>query len=183
MPFTNSSKQSGILRHGMARSVFGLLLALALALFLAWMFRDRISLTAGLSDASYEGPGAGYPTQIYYGPANSIAVLPFENTNAGGVANDESFLAAGFSETLINQLVKNPKLQVTAASSALYFKGRQGSLPIVAERLRVSHLLEGTIRESDENFHITVRLVRVNPDKELWSDSFDRSYRELPQLV
>ena len=187
MPFTNYSKQSGILRHGMARSVFGLLLALALALFVAWMFRDRISLTVDLSDASNsnasnEGPGAGYPTQIYYGLANSIAVLPFKNTNAGGVANDKSFLAAGFSESLINQLVKNPKLQVTAASSAFYFMGRQGNLPIVAERLRVSHLLVGTIREGDESIHITVRLVRVNPDKELWSDSFDRNYQELPQL-
>ena len=79
MPFNNSSKQSGILRHGMARSVFGGLLALALALFVAWMFRDKISLTASLSNASNsnasnERPGAGYPTQIYYGPANSIAV-------------------------------------------------------------------------------------------------------------
>ncbi len=182
MPFNNSSKQSGILRHGMARSVFGGLLALALALFVAWMFRDRISLTAGLSNATNERPGAGYPTQIYYGPANSIAVLPFENTNSGGSSNDESFLAAGFSESLIDLLVQNPKLQVTAASSAFFFKGGQGGLPIVAERLRVSHLLEGAIRESDDNLHITVRLVRVNPDKELWSDSFDRSYRELPQL-
>ena len=60
--------------------------------------------------------------------------------------------------------------------------GRQGNLPIVAERLRVSHLLVGTIREGDESIHITVRLVRVNPDKELWSDSFDRNYQELPQL-
>ena len=88
MPFTNYSKQSGILRHGMARSVFGLLLALALALFVAWMFRDRISLTVDLSDASNsnasnEGPGAGYPTQIYYGLANSIAVLPFKKYERG----------------------------------------------------------------------------------------------------
>jgi TolB-like protein/Tfp pilus assembly protein PilF len=182
MPFNRSARQSGILRHGVARRVFGSLLALALALFVAWMFRDRISLTAGLSNASNEGPGAGYPTQIYYGPANSIAVLPFENTNSGGASHDESFLATGFSESLIDQLVQNPKLQVTAASSAFYFKGRQGDLPIVAERLRVSHLLEGVIRESDDNLHITVRLVRVNPDKELWSESFDRSYRDLPQL-
>jgi tetratricopeptide (TPR) repeat protein len=49
----------------------------------------------------------------------------------------------------------------------------------MAERLKVSHLLVGSIRQTRDVLHVTARLFNVKSDKELWSAAFATTALEL----
>jgi len=172
MPFNDHSKRRHVLCQGTACRLAAWLSVLVLVLVLAFFYGDRFAITARPISDPPDRPGAGYPTQIYYGPANSIAVLPFDNERPAVASTADSFLPAGFAESLITQLLGNPKLQVTSRSSSFFFKDDQVELSIVAERLKVTYLLEGSIQEVAGKVRVKARLLRMNPDKELWSESF-----------
>src|SRR5215472_9914003 len=53
--------------------------------------------------------------------ADSIAILPFENT---GHHPDMEYLSDGITETIINNLSKLPGLRVVPRTSAFHYKGR-----------------------------------------------------------
>ena len=187
MSLNDLLKSRLIRRKGIGSRVVAWLSVLVVALVLAFFYRDRFAITAGSISEPHGGPAAGYPTQIYYGPANSIAVLPFAAVpfnDEGPVAESaaDSLLPAGFADSLIDQLVQNPELQVTSRSSSFFFNQDQVELPVIAERLKVTHLLEGSFQEVAGGVRIKVRLFRVNPDKELWSGSFIGAHAELPGL-
>ena len=182
MPVIVSPKNFRAACHGMARSLVVWLMASVLVVALAFFYADRIGVKIQPGPVSGESSKPGYPSQVYYGPANSIAVLAFEDSGPGGNSSSESFLAAGFSDSLIRRLVQNPKLQVTSASSSLYFQGAQVELPVLAERLKVSHILEGSFQEMENSLQFTARLVRIDPNKELWSDAFITTKSELQLL-
>ncbi len=101
----------------------------------------------------------------------SVAVLPFVDMSD---KKDQEYFADGLSELLIDRLAMVPGLHVPARTSSFYFKGRQATVPEIAEALGVAHLLEGTVRKSGNTVWITARLVRVDNGYQVWSETFDR---------
>ena len=77
----------------------------------------------------------------------AIAVLPFSN-----MSNDkeQEYFSDGLSEELLNVLSKNPKLQVTSRTSAFSFKGTKTDLKTIAQKLNVTHVLEGSVRKAGD---------------------------------
>ena len=153
--------------------------AVVLLAALAWLYGDRIALNPAPGALPHDRPDKVFPTQIYYGPPNSLAVLPFKMEEAEGALSGNSFLSRGLAESLITQLVPVSGLQVTAPGSSLFFQAGAVELPIMAERLKVSHLLTGNIRQNGDEVHITVRLFDVKSDKDLWSEGFATTLQEL----
>jgi TolB-like protein/Tfp pilus assembly protein PilF len=182
MSFSEHFKSRQVLCKSTACKVVTGLVVLILVVAVVFMQRDRLALTAGSISEPVEGLDRTYPSQIYYGPPNSIAVLPFQQEGEGAALATESFLLYGFAEALIDQLVQNPDLQVTSASSSSLFPAGAVEMPIVAERLKVTHLLYGSIYESGDRIRIMVRLLNAKADKELWSESFDTRRPVLPAL-
>jgi TolB-like protein/Tfp pilus assembly protein PilF len=111
-----------------------------------------------------------------------VAVLPFEPETRGTAPAPEPFLSWGLADSLITRLVQFPGLQVTASGSALFFEAGLVELQILAERLKVSHLLTGSIRQDGDQVHLIARLIDVKSDKELWKESFATSLDQLPAI-
>jgi TolB-like protein/Tfp pilus assembly protein PilF len=108
----------------------------------------------------------------------SIAVLPFENLSGP----DDDYFADGITDEIMNALLQLPGLRVAARSSCFAFKGRRDDLRAIGDKLRVSTVLEGTVRRSGQRLRITVRLADAADGYQLWSENYDREMTDVFEL-
>ena len=106
----------------------------------------------------------------------SIAVLPFVDMSE---KLDQEYFSLGLSEELLNLLSKVPELSVAARTSAFSFKGKSDDIPTIGKRLRVAHVLEGSVRKSGDRVRITVQLIRADSGYHLWSETYDRKFEDI----
>jgi TolB-like protein/Tfp pilus assembly protein PilF/predicted Ser/Thr protein kinase len=109
-------------------------------------------------------------------PEKSIAVLPFVNMS-GDKAND--YFSDGISEEMLNLLAKVPQLKVTARVSSFSFKGKELDVPEIARRLRVAHVLEGSVRKTGDQVRITAQLIHAADGFHMWSETYDRKLDDI----
>ncbi len=106
----------------------------------------------------------------------SIAVLPFVN-----MSDDpgNEYFSDGISEELLNVLVKVEGLRVASRTSSFSFKGKDTSIPDIADALNVEHVLEGSVRKAGDTIRITAQLIDVKTDSHLWSETYDREFEDI----
>ncbi len=102
---------------------------------------------------------------------NSIAVLAFEDLSPQG---DHEYLSRGIAEELLNMLARVPDLRVVGRTSAFSFAGKDVTIPEIGEQLNVNHVLEGSVRRSDDRLRITVQLLEADPDRHVWSETYEQ---------
>ena len=107
---------------------------------------------------------------------NSVAVLPFENVSGD---SDDDYLVNGLSDELRDQLGRVEGLQIAARSSSVAAKERVLDAMTASRQLGVAMLVEGSVRRRGNDLIVSVQLVDGNSGLSRWSDSFDRSPREL----
>ncbi len=106
----------------------------------------------------------------------SIAVLPFRNISADP-ANE--YFSDGLSEELLNALSKIRGLRVAARSSSFQFKGKAEEIRAIAEKLKVTSVLEGSVRKSGNQVRISAELVNADDGFQLWSETYDRELNDI----
>ena len=106
----------------------------------------------------------------------SIAVLPFVNMSGD---EENEYFSDGLTEELLNLLAKVDDLRVSSRTSSFAFKGKDTSLPSVAHQLKVSNILEGSVRKSGVNVRITAQLIDVATDSHIWSETYDRKLDDI----
>ena len=125
----------------------------------------------------------GFYAYQYLSPANgqidSIAVLPF--TNATG-DREADFLAEGIAETLINDFTKIPELKVTARSTALRFRGREGDPRTVGKELGVGSMLTGRVTQRGEDISIQVDLINASDGTQIWGHRYEGNLIDLVNI-
>ena len=109
-------------------------------------------------------------------PAKSIAVLPFANQ---GGDKDQQFFSDGLSEDFITALSQFAGLKVIGRNSAFQFRESKESARTIGERLAVAHLLEGSVRRAGATVRISAELINVRDGSTLWSQHYDRPYKDL----
>jgi TolB-like protein/DNA-binding winged helix-turn-helix (wHTH) protein len=168
-----SGVQSAGTRHGWRWAALGLpLLALAGWLVSSW-FRieaPRPGLTA--NDAP-SGAAAFSP------PPRSIAVLPFANLSGDP---GQEYFSDGLSEELLNHLSSIDGLQVAARTSSFSFKGKDTDIGVIARKLNVGAVLEGSIRRSGHTVRISAQLVNAVTGFHMWSETYDRNLGDMLTL-
>jgi TolB-like protein/Tfp pilus assembly protein PilF len=151
-----------------------------IVLAIAFIVADRVWLSPRLarqmevaavavSDAE-KAPEPEAVESLY--PPNSIAVLPFDNMSGDP---DNEYFSDGISEELLNLLANIPELQVTARTSSFSFKDQNVEIPEIAKRLKVAHVLEGSVRKAGNQVRITAQLIKTDDGYHLWSESYDRA--------
>jgi len=116
------------------------------------------------------------------GKKESIAILPFVP-----FSNDveDEFFADGMVEELLNLLAKIPDLQVAARTSSFAYKGVSNKTIVeIGRELGVDTILEGSIRKNDttNKIRVTAQLIKVSTGEHLWSETYDREYRDIFQI-
>jgi TolB-like protein/DNA-binding winged helix-turn-helix (wHTH) protein/Tfp pilus assembly protein PilF len=109
-------------------------------------------------------------------PERSIAVLPFEDLSPAG---NQDYFADGLAEELISLLTRLPALRVAARNSAFAFRGQNLDAAQIAERLKVAHVLTGSVQRMGEQVRVTAQLVDARAGYQLWSDTYDRTLDDI----
>jgi TolB-like protein/Flp pilus assembly protein TadD len=131
------------------------------------------SLTFDSDDASAGGSASPPPAAAPPPPtlaAQSIAVMPFIDLTSG---EDKGYFADGLAEELIALLGQSPSLRVVPRTASFYYKGKDVEMTTIAERLRVNHILEGSVRVGDERVRVLATLSDARSATLLWSESFE----------
>jgi TolB-like protein len=106
----------------------------------------------------------------------SIAVLPFANMSADA---EQEFFSDGIAEEILDALTKVPGLRVASRTSAFQFKGQRPDLVEVATKLRVAHVLEGSVRRAGNRVRISAQLISAADGFHVWSSIYDRELTDI----
>jgi len=96
----------------------------------------------------------------------TIAVLPFANLTGDP---EQEVIADGLAEEVANQLAAIADLRVTGRASSFSFKGKNEDLRVIAKKLDVGNLLEGSLRADGTMLRITVQLIDGSDGTRRWS--------------
>ena len=137
--------------------------ALLVVLVLGWYFHGQPTFRK--SDAATSTAMAHAISE------KSIAVLPFVNMSADP---DQEYFSDGIAEELLNRLAQFSDLKVAARTSAFQFKGKNLDIGDIGRRLKVRHVLEGSVRKAGARLRITAQLIDSDSGYHLWSETYDR---------
>ena len=85
-------------------------------------------------------------------------MLPFENLSDD---KEHAFFADGVQDDILTKLGKIADLKVISRASVMQYRGKQ-DVRQIGNALRVSHVLEGTVRRSGGKVHVNAQLVDAN---------------------
>ena len=105
-----------------------------------------------------------------------LAVLPFQQIDeAGGV----SFLSEGAAEELSSRLGSIENIALAGRTSVQSLQEESLTLPRLAEKLNVTHLIEGTVHRRSDGITLSIRLIDGASGMQLWEDQMDTNEVDL----
>src|SRR5882724_11058935 len=107
--------------------------------------------------------------------ANGIAILPFENLSDD--KSDASFVD-GMQDDVLTKLARIADLKVISRTSVMDYRGKR-NLRQIGNDLRVSHVLEGSVRRTGTQLRLNAQLIDTRSDTHVWAGQYDRELNEL----
>jgi adenylate cyclase len=106
----------------------------------------------------------------------SVCVLPFANMS-GDV--EQEYFSDGISEDIITDLSKVSALSVLSRNASFMYKGKTVDIPKLARELKVSHVLEGSVRKAGGRVRITAQLIAAATNDHVWAERYDRDLSDI----
>ena len=106
----------------------------------------------------------------------SVCVLPFLN-----ISDDpqQSYFSDGMTEDVITDLSKVSALSVLARTTSFSLREVAEPVPELAQRLGVTHVLEGSVRKSGDRIRVTAQLIDGATGAHLWAERYDRPVADI----
>ncbi len=114
---------------------------------------------------------SGQDAQVLEYGDKSIAVMAFADMSP---KQDHEYFSDGISEELLNLLAKIPELKVISRTSSFSYKGKDAKATEIGNELKVSHILEGSIRKAGNMIRVTAQLINTRDGAHEWSHTYDR---------
>ena len=112
-------------------------------------------------------------------PRMSFVVLPFADLSDHG---DDEYFADGLTDDLTTDLSQWRDTFVIARSTAFAYKKRAVDVKALGNELHVAHVVQGSVRRSNDRIRIGVQLIDTESGGHLWAERFDRDVTELLEL-
>jgi adenylate cyclase len=106
----------------------------------------------------------------------AVLILPFVNMSGDA---EQEFFSDGVSEDIITDLGRVSAISVVSRNAAFALKGKTIAAAQLARNMKVSHILEGSIRKSGHRVRITSTLVEAATDAQVWAERFDRTLDDI----
>jgi len=115
-----------------------------------------------------------------------IAVLPFENlseqdvtsSNRWGQREDATAFVDGVQDDILTKLARIADLKVISRTSVMEYRDKR-NVRQIGNDLRVSHVLEGSVRRIGTRFHMNAQLIDTRTDTHVWVEQYDRDLNDL----
>jgi TolB-like protein/Flp pilus assembly protein TadD len=104
-----------------------------------------------------------------------IAVLPFENL---GEQKENAAFVDGLQDDILTKLAKIGNLKVISRTSVMDYRGKR-NLRQIGNDLRVSHVLEGSVRRAGTHLRLNAQLIDTRTDTHVWAEEYDRDLNDL----
>jgi serine/threonine protein kinase/TolB-like protein/Flp pilus assembly protein TadD len=104
-----------------------------------------------------------------------IAVLPFENLSE---QRESGAFADGVQDDILTKLAKIGDLKVISRTSVMEYRGKR-NMRQIGNELRVSHVLEGSVRRTGARLHMNTQLIDTRTDTHIWAEQYDRDLNDL----
>jgi TolB-like protein/Tfp pilus assembly protein PilF len=114
--------------------------------------------------------------EVASAPDKSIAVLPLTNESGD---KDQQYFSDGLSENFIVALSQFSGLKVIGRNSAFQFRDSKDDSKTIGAKLDVATLLEGSVQRAGDAVRISAELIRVVDGSTIWTQSYDRPYKDL----
>jgi len=108
-------------------------------------------------------------------PTTGIAVLPFENLSEN---KENAFFADGLQDDILTKLAKIADLKVISRTSVMQYRGAR-NIRQIGDALRVSYVLEGSVRRSAGRIHLNTQLIDARTDTHVWAEEYDRELTDI----
>lgn len=106
--------------------------------------------------------------------ATKLAVLPFDNLSADP---DMGYFSDGISEEILSVLSRGTDIPTIGKLSSFAFRGESKSK--APSELKVSHIIDGSVRKLGDEVRITAHLLDTAEDETIWSENFDAGVTDL----
>lgn len=106
----------------------------------------------------------------------TICVLPFANMSGDP---EQEYFSDGITEDIITDLSKVSALGVISRNSAFLYKGTHVDIPKVARELKVSYVLEGSVRKAGGRVRISAQLIDGASNNHIWAERYDRDSSDI----
>ncbi len=100
----------------------------------------------------------------------SVAVMPFRNDSEDP---QNIYFCNGLMEDVINQLSKIDGIRVPSVTSMLYYRTNPQPYDIIVEDLKVTHLLEGSVRKLHDRVLMNVTLIDAEKNNQIWTNRYE----------
>jgi len=114
-----------------------------------------------------------------HAPIRSLAVLPLANLSGDP---QQEYFADGITEELITIIGKIGSLRVISRTSVMQYKQTHKTLPTIARELHVDAFVGGSVQRSGNRVHITAQLIQADPERQLWTESYERDLGDILAL-
>ena len=104
-----------------------------------------------------------------------VAVLPFENLSE---QKENAAFADGVQDDILTKLAKIADLKVISRTSVMDYRGKR-NVRQIGNELRVSHVLEGSVRRTGTRLHLNAQLIDTRTDTHVWVEQYDRDLNDL----
>jgi TolB-like protein/Flp pilus assembly protein TadD len=99
----------------------------------------------------------------------AIVVLPFDNISPD---KESDYFADGLTEELIANLSRLKDIRVVPRTTSMRYKGTNKDIKTIGRELGTRYILAGSVRKFQENLRITVELIDVESDAQLWAETY-----------
>jgi TolB-like protein/Tfp pilus assembly protein PilF len=105
-----------------------------------------------------------------------IAVLPFENL--GEQREDATAFVDGIQDDILTKLARIADLKVISRSSVMEYRDKR-NVRQIGNDLRVSHVLEGSVRRIGTRLRMNAQLIDTRTDTHVWVEEYDRDLNDV----
>lgn len=105
----------------------------------------------------------------------SVAVLPFKDMSEDGT---KRYFADGMSEEIQLELSAIEGLRIVGRSAAENSLQNSMSQREVGELLKVSHLIDGSVRTMNDRVRVSAQLIEAASQSQIWGQSYDGALKD-----
>jgi serine/threonine protein kinase/TolB-like protein/Tfp pilus assembly protein PilF len=144
-----------------------------------WVRRNPSSalLTASLIALAAAAGWIVWKSELIRQPLTTgIAVLPFQNLSEQ--REDAAAFVDGVQDDILTKLARVADLKVISRTSVMEYRDKR-NVRQIGNELRVSHVLEGSVRRTGTHLHLNAQLIDTRTDTHVWVEQYDRDLNDL----